>query len=127
MSIFALVSLFMMDNGKEELAVVFAGVVAWLWFCMVKFAEAINKTVKGYKYKSLLICPDGKFRYRSCYKTDEFLEEHDGYSFAKFSEYAAKEGWKLEEWNLAYVRGDCGNMRYTPRSVWKRYDKINEK
>lgn len=124
MSIFTLISIIMIDNGKENIALIFAGSAMWIWLLIIQIAKKLKKTIKGSKYKSLIICPDGQIRYRSCFNTDEFIETHDGYSFAHFSEYSLNENWKIEDWDSKYICCGIGNVRYAPRVVWKRYERI---
>lgn len=123
-SLLTIFSLAALDDRKENFAIALGGFVVWIWFG-VQFAYAfIVRTIRRNKYKALVACPDGKIRYINSNKANDFFDEHEDYGFACFNKFAQQEGWKIDDWDKKQRLDDWANVRYAPKKVWSRYEKL---
>lgn len=109
------------DN--ENITQISYGPVNWVvWFVCWVIGQT-RRNITRLKYKAMVVV-DGQVYWCDC----ETVDDYD-LTFTKFDEYAKKEGWDADDWNPKYrsdswARHPCGNVRYAPRKVWKRYPKL---
>ena len=127
MSMFSMLAVVCSDSGKDKLAMVFCGPACWLWVGVLKIVAASREAIKGNKYKSLLVCPDGEIRCINSRKTEIMLECADKeYKFADFAKLNVKANRWPKEYRITLGNQSVGSMRYTPKSVWKKYEEISK-
>ena len=108
--------------NEDNIMIISCGPVGWLFVGIINLIELINKKTKHLRYKSMLICPDGKVRYCDYDYADEYCEL-EGYSFVNRERFL-QEGWNRKCWNKYYWFEDVANTRYVPRKIWKNYEEI---
>lgn len=121
MSAFATIGMALMDEGKSW-GIWFGGVAAWILLLYCYIYRGIFTLYRRLNYRALMVCPDGEIR--SCPSHSEIpdvLCEFE-YKFAVFD----NSKWKLEWWRKEYIFLGKANMRYTPRKVWKNYERISK-
>lgn len=125
MSAFATIGMVLMDEGKDW-GVWFGGIAAWILLLYCYIYRNVLRLHRKLNYRALMVCPDGEVR--SCPSSGEIPDalRELGYRFPKFD----NEKWNVSWWGKKYVttigHSQIANMRYTPRRVWKNYEKISK-
>lgn len=125
MSAFATIGMALIDEGKDW-GIWFGGIAAWILLLYCHIYRGITRLYRRLNYRALMVCPDGEVR--SCPSDGEIPDalRELGYSFAKFD----KEKWNVAWWSERYITKHghvrIVSMRYTPRKVWKDYEKISK-
>lgn len=125
MSVLSTISVFALDNGKDKVAAIFSGPAMWLCIIVYYVVKKICTIVHGYKYQTLLVCPDGQIRRINSSKADIMLNCSElEYNFPKFQDLNVKiDLWKHK--HLTHIYGEViGSIRYTPKDVWRNYTPI---
>lgn len=126
MSMFSMAAVVCADGGHDKLAMVFCGPAAWIWIGILKIVDVTKKAIKGKKYKSILVCPDGEVRCINSNKTEIMLECEDrDYRFPEFSALGVKANRWPKEYRTTLGDKTVGSLRYTPKSVWKQFEEIS--
>ena len=125
MSLFSFFAILAFDNESDKLGVILSGPIAWIVVLLFFFLTKLKKYFKFHNVRSLLICPDGVIRYINDRKADIMLSCIDReYTFPDF--YDNPE-WDANDWAKDFRPfHDYGNVRYAPKKVWSKYEKISE-
>lgn len=127
MSLFALFAVVAADEGNETLMIILCGPVGWLWVGVLKIIRCIKLTVKHSRFKALLICPDGQVRYINSNKAQTLVDcEEYEYRFVRFVDLNTKATEWPKEYQTTLGKDTVGNVRYCPKSVWKKYEEISK-
>jgi hypothetical protein len=127
MSVFAMVAVMLADSGHEKLAIAFCGPAAWLWVGFIQAIRGIRIAIRHKRFKALLRCHDGEIRYIDSRKAQTMIECEDReYDFVKFDEINVKATRWPKEYRTTLGSQTVGNMRYCPKSVWKKYEAISK-
>ena len=108
--------------SEENVMIISCGPIGWLFVCILNLVAFISTKTKHLRYKSMLVCPDGKIRYCDYNLYDEY-RELEGYSYVDEKRFKS-EGWNNKDWKPIYRFLDVASTRYAPKKVWKNYEKI---
>ena len=123
MSTFATIGILLMDNGHDY-AILFCGPVMWIVAVAAYCSRKFNHWATYHDVRSLLVCPDGKIRYIKDQLADTMRECNDKvYEFPSFKDHPE---WNVNDWNKKFTWMDYGNVRYTPKKIWKQYEAISK-
>lgn len=116
------------NSSHEELTLVACGPAGLVLLAIVQSILTISKMRKHIMFKALVLCPDGQIRYVDSNKEfDYFVYEAEGYDRIVWTaDLAEKEKWDINDWPKTRRCGDSASLRYTPKKVWKRYEKLNK-
>lgn len=125
MSLFSFLAILAFDNELGKLGLALSGPISWVVVLLLFCLSKVKDYLKFHNVRSLLICPDGEIRYIKDRKADTMCNCIDKkYSFPDF--YDNPE-WDANDWAKDFRPfHDYGNVRYAPKKVWSKYEKISE-
>ena len=110
------------DN--DVLAIFMGGVLSLLTYGFCQGVNGILKVITRTKYKGVVLCPDGTYRYCESKKLDYWLEK-DGYDYIPF-DVSKSWYWLCKDDKKVQQQSVVGaiNSRYIPRKIWKDFEKL---
>lgn len=119
MSALAFIGIEIFDHGKDYGAL-FCGPAMWVAVICAKIYGCITDFHK-LNERGLVLCPDNEIRWIKFKDFDAFIEVAPGYDYVPM-ERRKSEDWDETLWYKCYP----GNARYAPRSIWKRYERVDK-
>ena len=110
------------DKTGKDIRIITSGPIIWIMAIFYGATFYITRFIKQSKTKALIKCPDGEIRHCNHHKVDK-LRELEGYNFPKFHEV----GYPANLWDEKYQGSSGGNIRYTPKRVWKHFKPVDRK